>query len=152
MGTIPDDITKFSSLRSLILRSNYLEGPIPDITVLDGLKSVDFRWNEYLTITDNLKLRQFINDRKVSVEDIEDEWEKGFSDLWLDPFMEKYPDLEYSYLIELKYAKRGEFSEDKQRELSAKAKGQLMRYAADERVIRRSRGTTLKCIGLIFSG
>jgi len=107
---------------------------------LDGEKVVQTFLLAYLNVTDYYLTRS------------EEEMGKGFSDLWLDPFTEKYPDLGYCYLIELKYSKRSEFSEEKQRELSADAKEQLEKYAADERVVRRSRGTTLKCIGLVFSG
>ncbi len=43
----------------------------------------------------------------------EEEMGKGFTDLFLGPFSAKYPELKYSYLVELKYMKRGEFTERK---------------------------------------
>jgi hypothetical protein len=82
----------------------------------------------------------------------EEEMGKGFADLYMEPFLAKYPDVKYSYLIELKYMTRGEFSEDKSAEKLSEAEDQLARYAADERVVRRSRGTTLKRIAMVYSG
>ena len=76
----------------------------------------------------------------------------GFIDLYLEPFLSKYRDLKYRYLIELKYMKRGEFSEEAQQALLADAKDQLKKYAADDRVIKRSTGTTLICAALVFCG
>jgi hypothetical protein len=107
---------------------------------LSGEKVIQTFLLAYLNVTDYYLTRS------------EEEMGKGFADLWLEPFTEKYPDLGYSYLIEVKYAKRSEFSDKKKDDLSAAAKAQLMKYAADERVVRRSRGTVLKCLGLIFSG
>ncbi len=45
-----------------------------------------------------------------------------------------------------------DFSEKKQQELLAEAKTQLMKYAAETRVIKRSQGATLKCLALVFCG
>ena len=53
---------------------------------------------------------------------------KGFSDLYLEPFTAKYPDIGYGYLIEIKYLKRSEWSEKKIKALSIEAKQQLLRF------------------------
>jgi hypothetical protein len=66
--------------------------------------------------------------------------------------MAKYPDMGYAWLIELKYMKRSEFSEEKMRAKLAEAEGQLAGYAADERVVRDSGGARLRCLVLVFSG
>ena len=47
---------------------------------------------------------------------------------------------------------RSEFSEEKTEELLSSAEDQLMKYAADEGIIKRSSGTALKSIALVFSG
>jgi len=82
----------------------------------------------------------------------EAEMGKGFADLYLEPFLSKYPDLKYAYLIEVKYMTRGEFTEEKMKEYLADAKSQLMKYADDEGIIRRCGGAALKRIALVFSG
>jgi hypothetical protein len=46
----------------------------------------------------------------------------------------KYPDLEYSYLIELKYIPSGEYTEAKLQEKIKEAQKQLDQYAASDRV------------------
>ncbi|MCP4689497.1 MAG: AAA family ATPase [Desulfobacterales bacterium] len=97
-------------------------------------------------------LLAYLNVTDFFIARTEEEVGKGFVDLYLEPFLAKYPDLKYSYLIELKYMKRGDFSEKKAQELLAKAKDQLATYAGDQRVIKRSKGTSLKCIALIFHG
>ncbi|MDM8551298.1 PD-(D/E)XK nuclease domain-containing protein [Desulfobacterales bacterium HSG2] len=106
---------------------------------LEGEKVVQTFLLAYLNVTDYYLTRS------------EEEMGKGFADLWLEPFESKYPDLKYAYLIELKYLKRSEFSEENKKAQLTKAEGQLTKYAADERVVRRS-GTTLKCLTLVFSG
>ncbi len=82
----------------------------------------------------------------------EKEMGKGFADLYLEPFLPKYPDVRHGYLIELKYMKRGDFSKERVNESLAAAKRQLLKYAGDERVVSRGKGTTLKCLALVFSG
>ena len=77
---------------------------------------------------------------------------KGFADLYMEPFSAKYPDVAFSFLIELKYIPRSEYSEDKMKEKLAEAHEQLVKYARDERVIKRSRGTALKLIAMVFAG
>ena len=55
----------------------------------------------------------------------EAELNKGYSDIYMEPFMSKYPDLKYFYLIELKYIARGEYSEKIQQEQIQDAKEKL---------------------------
>ncbi|MCP4752190.1 MAG: hypothetical protein GY866_14935 [Proteobacteria bacterium] len=97
-------------------------------------------------------LLSYLNVTDFFIARTKEEMGKGFVDLYLEPFLAKYSDLKYSYLIELKYMKRGDFSEKKAQELLTKAKDQLTTYAEDQRVIKRSKGATLKCIALVFHG
>lgn len=82
----------------------------------------------------------------------EEEMGKGYADLYLEPFFPKYPDMKYAYLIEIKYIKRKEWTEDLQEEQRDEARKQLQQYADDEWVIRRTRKATLKCLALVFCG
>ncbi len=97
-------------------------------------------------------LLAYLNVADYYIARTEEEMEKGFVDLHLEPFLAKYPDLKYGWLIELKYIKRGDISKESVNESLAAAKRQLTKYAGDERVIRRGKGTTLKCLALVFSG
>lgn len=82
----------------------------------------------------------------------EEEMSKGFADIYLEPFTAKYPDVKYGWLIEIKYMKRNDESEEKQQTLLAEAHRQLAQYAADKRVVRRKQGTILKRLALVFRG
>jgi len=107
---------------------------------LSGEKVIQTFLLAYLNVTDYYLTRT------------EEEMDMGFADLYLEPFSAKYPDVNYGYLIELKYLARTNFSEAKQHAALADAKKQLKKYAADERIIKRSRGTGLKCLALVFCG
>ena len=107
---------------------------------LTGEKVVQTFLLAYLNVTDYYVTRT------------EEEMGKGFADICLEPFSAKYPDVNYGYLIELKYLARTDFSEDKQHAALADAKKQLKQYAADERLIKRNQGTGLKCLALVFCG
>jgi len=77
----------------------------------------------------------------------------SMSDSGLDkPFMSKYPDLEYSYLIELKYIARGEYSEEVQQEKIQDAQEQLDQYVKSDRVKKSIAGTQLIKIILVYKG
>ena len=76
----------------------------------------------------------------------------GFADLYLEPFLARYPDLGYAYLLELKYIPRGEFNAERLAEAVAEAKSQLRRYAADDRLARVGERVALKCLVLVYHG
>lgn len=76
---------------------------------------------------------------------------KGFSDLYLMPRLGRYPDMQYSYVIELKYLKR----EDKTtsvENLLEEAEKQLRRYASDEKVKQSTGGTRLRLLVAVYQG
>jgi hypothetical protein len=82
----------------------------------------------------------------------EAELNKGYSDIYMEPFMSKYPDLEYSYLIELKYIARGEYSEEIQQEKMQDAQEQLDQYVQSDRIQKSIAGTKLIKIILVYKG
>lgn len=76
---------------------------------------------------------------------------KGFSDLYLMPRLGLYPDMQYAYLIELKFIKKDDTTTSVDRLLSD-AETQLRRYASDERV-QQSVGTTrLRLLAAVYRG
>lgn len=76
----------------------------------------------------------------------------GFVDFYLEPFLARYPDMKFGYLIELKYISRSDFSEDKLNTKIAEAQTQLARYATDARIQAVASKVTLKKLALIYNG
>jgi len=82
----------------------------------------------------------------------EAEMNKGFSDIFMAPFLAKYPDLPYSYLIELKYISKSDYNEKKHQENISAAQKQLDQYEKSDRVKISIRNTQLKKIILVYKG
>ena len=62
----------------------------------------------------------------------ERELNKGYADLHLDPFLARYPDVRYGYVIEIKYLKRGETADEAAVAARLReARTQLQGYLAD---------------------
>ena len=76
----------------------------------------------------------------------------GFVDLYLEPFLTRYPDIGYGYLIELKYIPRGEFGAERLQAELTSAETQLQRYANDSRIQQVADQVSLKKLILIYSG
>jgi hypothetical protein len=86
----------------------------------------------------------------------EKELSKGYADIFLEPFMPRFPDMKFGYLVELKYIKRSEGSGEKLKETVQKhidaSEQQLQTYADDEYLKKISKGYTLKKLILIYYG
>lgn len=76
----------------------------------------------------------------------------GFVDLYLEPFLARYPDMQFGYLIELKYVARSEYNAEKLQEKIAEAETQFQKYANDERIAKVAQQLPLKCLILVYSG
>ena len=76
----------------------------------------------------------------------------GFADLYLEPFLARYPDMQYGYLIELKYIPRKEFNEVKLQEVVSAAKLQLEKYANDARIQDVASKVPVKKLVLVYKG
>lgn len=81
----------------------------------------------------------------------EHESSKGYADFYMMPDLQRQPDIAYSYIVEVKYARR-DASEATIAQLKEEAAGQLARYAADENVQRTKGKTELGLITLVFKG
>jgi hypothetical protein len=97
-------------------------------------------------------LLAYLNVADFYITQSESEMNKGYSDIYMEPFLSKYPDLEYSYLIELKYLTRSEYCEDKLQEKIKDAQEQLDQYAASDRVKCSIGSTKLIRIILVYKG
>ena len=81
----------------------------------------------------------------------EHESSKGYADFYMMPDLLHQPDIAYSYIVEVKYARRNASDADIAL-LKRDAAEQLRRYAADEKVLRTKGNTRLGLITLVFKG
>ncbi|MCK4765656.1 MAG: AAA family ATPase [Candidatus Aminicenantes bacterium] len=83
----------------------------------------------------------------------EEELNKGYADLVLQPFLAKYEKMRFTYIIEIKYMKSAE-SKNKQRleQLKKKAEEQLKKYSLDENLKKSIGNTTSIKLVLVFAG
>ena len=80
------------------------------------------------------------------------ELNKGYADLYLEPFKARYSDIAYGYVIEIKYLKRSEAVNDqKVAEKMDKAKQQLQVYLQDKK-LRRWASINHIGLALVFHG
>ncbi|VEN74761.1 ATPase AAA [Candidatus Desulfarcum epimagneticum] len=77
---------------------------------------------------------------------------KGYSDFFLEPFLLKYPEMPYGYLIEIKYIKRGGVTDSVLAKAEDEAKEQLEQYAGEGRFAEKYKGRKIFKLLLIFHG
>ncbi len=76
----------------------------------------------------------------------------GFVDFYLEPFLARYRDMKFGYLVELKYIARNAFTKTELENKIGEAETQLARYANDPRIQRVAKQVTLKKLVLVYSG
>lgn len=76
---------------------------------------------------------------------------KGYADFYMMPDLVRQPEIGYSYIVEVKYARR-DASEAEIAQLTGDAREQLLRYARDEKVQRTKGHTELGLVMLVFRG
>ena len=81
----------------------------------------------------------------------ESDTEAGYVDIFLCPLLGIYPDMQHSYVIELKYAKYKD-SENRIKELQEEAIAQANRYADTDRVKNAVGSTQLHKIVVVYKG
>lgn len=81
----------------------------------------------------------------------EHESSKGYADFYMMPDLVRQPEIAYSYIVEVKYARRNA-TDVEIASLKAQAAKQLHQYAADEKVQKTKGNTELRLITLIFHG
>ncbi|MGK5093015.1 PD-(D/E)XK nuclease domain-containing protein [Deltaproteobacteria bacterium TL4] len=64
----------------------------------------------------------------------EKELNKGYADLFLEPFLAKYPEVPFGYLIELKYFKRNELTDNALEASIQETREQLPQYLKDQKL------------------
>ena len=75
----------------------------------------------------------------------------GFCDMFLLPDLQRYPEVEHSYILELKYLPKEKFESQAAEQWDA-AVQQIHGYAEGEKVRQLCRGTRLHCIVMQFCG
>ena len=76
---------------------------------------------------------------------------KGYADFYMMPDLIHQPEIGFSYIVEVKYARR-DASETEIEALRAEAAIQLRRYAADPKVHATKGDTELRLVTLVFKG
>ncbi len=97
-------------------------------------------------------LRAYLNVTNYYITKSEYELNKGFCDILLLPNLLNFPDMGYSYLIEIKYIKLSDYSESKLQEKIQIARKQLEKYKDDTSLQKFTGTTKLIKIVLVFSG
>jgi hypothetical protein len=76
----------------------------------------------------------------------------GFADIVLEPFFIRYPGIGFSYILDLKYIKTGEFTAERLERIRTEAADQLRNYSLDKRFRKNMEKTAIIKLLLIFSG
>ncbi|MGE5340867.1 MAG: PD-(D/E)XK nuclease domain-containing protein, partial [Candidatus Omnitrophota bacterium] len=112
--------------------------------LITGEKAIQVFWNVYLGLS------------KYYIIHTEKEMNQGYADILMEPLLNQYPNIKFSYVLEIKYmkplAKKKEIPKEKIEKLKQDAGAQLDRYGNDERFLKVIGQTALKKIILIFSG
>ena len=83
----------------------------------------------------------------------EHELNKGYADLYLEPFVARYPGAAFGYVLDVKYLKRREsLDESVVAEKTREAADQVRRYLADENLRRRHPSVRHIGLAVVFHG
>jgi hypothetical protein len=146
------DIYRFSELMSEMAYSGNWKGVFDFLA--DEIKA-QTKIRDYIQGENMIKgfLLAYLNITNHYVIKTENELNKGYADLYLEPFFVQYKEMTTSYIIELKYIKRSEeeITETIQTKMD-EAKVQLNQYADDEYVKKTKGNTELKKLALVWHG
>ncbi|MCU0288370.1 MAG: PD-(D/E)XK nuclease domain-containing protein [Acidobacteria bacterium] len=83
----------------------------------------------------------------------EKELNMGYADLFMEPFIARYPEVTHAYLIEIKYVPADKkVSPKKLNQLKKEAQTQLNQYSLDKKFQKVLAKSTLTRLMIIFSG
>jgi len=97
-------------------------------------------------------LRVYLNVSNYYITKSESEANRGFCDILLFPRLHSFPDIPYSYMFEIKYIKKKDFTKKLLKKKIEEAKEELDKYGKDEGVKKLTESTGLLKIILIFCG
>jgi hypothetical protein len=81
----------------------------------------------------------------------EKEMNQGFADIVMEPFTARYKEVKYSYILEIKYLKKGEKGKSLEAKLK-EAEEQLKKYTLDKKFKKTIGKTNLVKLVLVFCG
>jgi len=109
--------------------------------LITGEKSIQAFLNVYLGLTN------------LYIIHAEKEMNKGYADIVMEPFLARYEEIKFAYILEIKYLKAGAAPDDeKVRQLKSEAEEQLKNYSIDEKFKKTMEKTNLIKIVMVFSG
>ncbi len=109
--------------------------------LVTGEKSIQAFLNVYLGLTNLYTVHR------------EKELNKGYADIVMEPFLARFEEIKYSYMLEIKYTASGEKPGSAKIEgLKKDAEKQLQQYCLDENFKKTVEKTALIKIALVFSG
>ena len=82
----------------------------------------------------------------------EAEMNKGYCDFFLEPFLTKYPEIPFGYIIELKYIKRSDLTDSVLKKSITEAKTQIQKYAKDRKIVEKYKKCKIIKLILIYHG
>ncbi len=151
-GVFSLDLSRYASLMKAMaakaewkpLMDYILERMSQSISLRDlitGEKSIQAFLNVYLGLSD------------LFIVHAEKEMNKGYADIVMEPFLARYEELKYSYLLEIKYMKAGAKQDDRKiQQLISEGEAQINAYALDEKYKKTIEKTTLIKLIAVFSG
>jgi hypothetical protein len=107
--------------------------------LVSGEKSIQAFLNVYLGIS------------QLYIIHTEKESNKGFVDIFMEPFTARYREMKYAYILELKYLKKKE-ADKKLASTVKKAEEQLKKYSLDKKLEKTVEKMILIKLVLVFSG
>ncbi|MGD2087076.1 MAG: AAA family ATPase [Candidatus Aminicenantes bacterium] len=154
MGIFNLDLDKYANLMTdmaydgkwrplLEMLTNRMKQSMSLRDLITGEKSIQAFLNVYLGLSD------------LFIIHTEREMNKGYCDIFMEPFLARYEGIKYAYILEIKYIKTGEgkkIDNGKIQQLKADAQEQLEKYSFDKKFKKTMEKTRLIKICLIFSG
>jgi len=97
-------------------------------------------------------LRVYLNVSNYYITKSESEANRGFCDILLIPRLHSFPDIPYSYMFEIKYIKKKDFTKKMLQKKIEEARGELDKYSKDPALLKMIEATKLQKIILVFCG
>lgn len=144
----------FSRLGDLLRRMAYLGEWCPVFEFLAAEVDAQTTVRQYIEGEALLKgfMQPYLGCSNYFILRPEYELHKGYADFYLQSDLLHFPDISYSYLIEVKYLRRGETDEAVEMKLQ-EATAQLSSYAGSDQLVESTRGTTtLRRLAIVWRG
>jgi hypothetical protein len=146
------DLSRYSDLMSDMAYEGKWE---PLFTYITGRMRESMSLRDLITGEKSIQafLNVYLGLSSLYIIHTEKEFNKGYCDIVMEPFLARYEGIKYSYILEIKYVKTGVKKEEAGlRELREEAGCQLRQYSVDEKLKKSMERSRLIKLVLIFSG